>query len=77
MRSFLPVDVNITVGEDRTTYRRYAHGLFLHAHFLNHLGYKFVYHTMRTTGTIVHRHIVHESRLLINQILLCYDFVFH
>ena len=77
MGSLLPVDIQIVIGKDGTTHRRNTHGFLLHAHFLDDLSHEFMYHTMRTTGAVVHVVVVHQCRFLIYQILWCYNIVFH
>ena len=69
MCCFLPVDVDIFVGEYRATYRAYADGVLLHAHFFDNFSHKFVNYAVRTTCAVVHVGIVEKLRLFINQVL--------
>lgn len=48
MSGLLPVDVNIAVSENRTTYGRHADSLVFHAHVGDDLCHQLVYHTMAT-----------------------------
>ena len=44
--SLVPVNVDIVVCEDGATYWRHAHTFLLHTHFLYHLCYELMYHTV-------------------------------
>ena len=74
MCSFLPVYIEVTVCKYRTSYRAYAYGFFGKVHLFNYLGYEFVYHSVRTTGTVVHGGIVYEWGLAVNEVLWLYYF---
>ena len=69
MGGFLPVDVQIAVGEHRTAYRTYADGFLLQPHVAYNLGHEFVHHAMGTARAIVHRRVIHQFRLRIHEVL--------
>ena len=69
MGSLLPVYIYIIVREDGTAYGRYTHGLVFHTHLFNDFGNKFMHHTMTTARAVVHIIVVHERRLLADDIL--------
>jgi hypothetical protein len=69
MGSLLPVDIYIIVREDGTAYRRYAYSLLFHTHLFDHFGNEFMHHTVRAARTVVHIIVVHERRLLADDIL--------
>ena len=66
---FLPVDVDVFVGEHGAAHGTDADGLFFHAHFGNHLCHELVYHAVRAAGAIVHIHIVEQRWLFVDQML--------
>ena len=69
MCSFLPIDVNVAISKDTTSHRADADGVVLHAHLFYHFGYELVYYAVGATGAVVHRHVIEEFWLLIDQIL--------
>ena len=70
----LPVHVDILVGEDGTADRRDRDGLVRHPHLLDNLGDKFVHHTVAAARAIVHRGVIQEGRLLVDDLTFLYDF---
>lgn len=72
MGSLLPVDVNIVIGKHGAPYGTDAYSLVLHSHFLNDLGNELVHHAMRTAWAVVHIIVVHQRRLLADNILGLY-----
>ena len=68
-----PVDVDVVVGEDRTTYGRHAHRPVGQAQLGDDLGNEFMHRTVAAARTIVHDIVGDEFRFGINQILL-FDF---
>ena len=68
MGSLLPVDIYIIVREDGTAYRAHAYGLVFHTHFLDDLGNELMHHTVTTTRTVVHIVVVHQRRLLADDV---------
>ena len=69
MGSFLPVYIYIIVREDGTAYGAHTHGLVFHSHFLDDFGNQLMHHTMTTSWAIVHVIVVHQRRLLADDIL--------
>ena len=69
MGSFLPVYIYLIVREDGTTYRAHTYGLLFHTHFLDDLGNELMHHTVTTAWTIVHIVVVHQRRLLADDVL--------
>ena len=69
MSSLLPVDVYIVVCEDGAAHRSYTDGLVAHAHLLEDLCNQLVHDTVATAGAVVHRVIVEQTWLLIDQVL--------
>ena len=69
MGSLLPVDIYIVVREDGTAYRRYTYGLVFHSHFLDDFGNQLMHHTVTTAWAVVHIVVVHQRRLLADDIL--------
>ena len=69
MGSLLPVYIYIVVREDGTAYRRYTYGLVFHSHFLDDFGNELMHHTVTTAWAVVHVIVVHQRRLLADDIL--------
>ena len=69
MGSFLPVDIYIIVREDSTAYRRYTYGLVFHTHLFDDFGNELMYYTMATAWAVVHIVVVHQRRLLADDVL--------
>ena len=68
----LPVNVNIVIGKHGATYGADTYGLVFHSHFLNDFGDELMHHTMTAARTIVHVIVIHERRLLADDILGTY-----
>ena len=73
----LPVDVYVSVGEDGAADGTYTDGLVLHAHFFNHFRHEFVDDAVGAAGAIVHRGVVQQRGLGIDEIFRFYDFAVH
>ena len=69
MGSLLPVNIYIVVREDGTAYGRYAYGLVFHTHLFDDFSNELMYYAMRTARTVVHIVVVHQRRLLADDIL--------
>ena len=69
MGSLLPVDIYIIVREDCTTYRRYTYSLVFHPHLLDDFGNELMHYTVTTAWAIVHVIVIHQRRLLADDIL--------
>ena len=76
VRGLLPVDVKIAVGKHRAAHRTHPNGLFAHAHVFYHLGHELVYHSVAASRTVVHGGVVHQRRLLIDDVFRGYDVFF-
>ena len=78
MGGLLPVNVDVLVGEYGASDRGYGDGLVGHTHLLDHLGDKFVHHTVAAAGAIVHRSVIQEGGFLVNHLaFLNYFFSCH
>ena len=69
MCSLLPVNVKIAVGEHSAAHWANADSFFLQSHFFYYLCHKFVNHSVATSWAVVHGNIVHQLRLLIDEVL--------
>ena len=67
--SLLPVYIYIIVREDGTAYRRYTYSLVFHTHLFDDFGNEFMYYAMRTARAVVHIVVVHQRRLLADDVL--------
>jgi hypothetical protein len=71
-----PVYIQIIIGKDRTSNGADADGLVCQLHLFNDFRYKFVNHAVAAARTIVHGAVVHQRRLLVNDILGVYNVFF-
>ena len=69
MGSLLPVYIYIIVREDGTAYRRYTYGLVFHTHLFDDFGNELMHHTVTTAWAVVHIVVVHQRRLLADDVL--------
>ena len=75
--SLLPIDVDVLVGKYGTSYGRDTDGLFFHLHLFDDFSDELVNHAVTASRAVVHGHVVHQSRFLINQIFRFDDIFFH
>ena len=70
---FRPVDVDVVVSENATTYRRHAYGLILNAEFFYHFCDEFVHNPVGTSRAIVHHGIGEKAALFQNKVFFFYN----
>ena len=66
---FLPTVPSIPLPGISSTYRRYTYGLVFHTHLFDDFGNELMYHAVATAWAVVHIVVVHQRRLLADDVL--------